>query len=142
MQYSDTKNGFMIRFSKGEEIASSIASFCAAHNVTSGYFQAIGAVTEVELGYYHLEKKEYTFKQFEQEFEVVSLTGNVSLVEGKPFVHMHGVFSDEHFQCTGGHVKNGIVGATCEVYFVPFETELIREFDEEIGLKLLHCPLQ
>ena len=107
MQYSDTKNGFMIRFSKGEEIASSIASFCAAHNVTSGYFQAIGAVTEVELGYYHLEKKEYTFKQFEQEFEVVSLTGNVSLVEGKPFVHMHGVFSDEHFQCTGGHVKNG-----------------------------------
>lgn len=139
MQYTKTPQGYLLRLSKGEKLAERLTAFCTEKHITSGFFQAIGALSHAELGYYNLEKKEYVWKTMEGDRELVSLTGNVSLVDNNPFVHMHTVLSDENFSCIGGHLKEGIVGATCEVNIIDLQKEIHREFDEEVGLKLLHC---
>lgn len=139
MQYTKTPQGYLLRLNKGEEIGKTLISFCQSLSIQSGFFQAIGGVSEAELGFYDLDKKEYSFKKFARTHEIVSLTGNVTSIDSNPFVHMHTVLSDENFSCVGGHLKEGIVGATCEIYLVNFEKEITRSFDSEIGLKLLQC---
>lgn len=142
MQYTKLQSGYMVRISKGEDISQSLLQVAKKENIQSGFFQAIGGVSELTLGYYDLEKKEYLWKEFTPEFEIVSLTGNISLVDGQQFLHMHGVFSDSNFSCIGGHVKEGKAGATVEVYITPFEKPITRVMDQGIGLKLLQCEME
>jgi hypothetical protein len=47
------------------------------------------------------------------------------------------IFLDKVFNTVGGHVKELVVGATCELLVTPLETPMTRVFDEETGLKLL-----
>ncbi|OGD83875.1 hypothetical protein A3A54_01865 [Candidatus Curtissbacteria bacterium RIFCSPLOWO2_01_FULL_39_62] len=139
MQFTETNNRYLIRLEKGEEIIKSLTAFCSQNTIKSGELWAIGAVLSAEIGFYHLDKKNYSFKQFNTPHEIASLIGNVALVDGKPFLHIHTVLADENFACVGGHLKEATVGATCEVYLTNLDTEINRKFDEEIGLKLLDC---
>ena len=41
-----------------------------------------------------LEKKVYVKQEFGSDYELLSLIGNVSLVDNKPFIHTHISFSD------------------------------------------------
>jgi len=137
MQFVKTENYYLIRLEKGEDIIPCLTKFCEENNVLSGVFQGIGAFLSSELGYYNLENKEYSFKKIDKACEIVSLTGNLSVLDGKPFFHIHTVLSDENLACFGGHLKQGTVGATCEIYLLPSVTKIERELDEAIGLKLL-----
>lgn len=137
MTYSKTDKGYIIRLIRGEKIIETLTQFCKKENIHAGVFHGIGAVENPELGYYHLDTKEYEFRTIEKMLEIVSLTGNVALVDDEPFLHIHTVVSDDTFTTYGGHLKEGTVGATCEVYLTNFGIDIEREFDEETGLKLL-----
>jgi len=104
-------------------------------------FYGIGAVLEAELAFYSLAKKKYIFKKLEKPQEIVSLTGNIALVENKPFLHIHAVLANDDFICSGGHLKEAVVGATGEIYLFSLKDAIERIFDEEIGLKLLDCKI-
>ncbi len=139
MKYTSSEKGYILRLSKGEKIIETLTQFCEDQNIHSGLFHGIGAVENPELGYYHLDRKEYEFRTIEKMLEIVSLTGNVALVDGEPFLHIHTVVSDNTFQTYGGHLKEGTVGATCEIYLTNFGIDIERKFDESTGLKLLSC---
>ncbi len=138
MMYSKNGDEFVLRLIKGEELISSVLKFCTNRGVESAFISGIGSVERVELGFYNLSKREYLWKNFDLPMEIVSLTGNITQVELKPFAHIHAVLSDSEFATYGGHVKLVIIGATCEVVIRPFENvRLERNFDESTGLKLL-----
>ncbi|HEX7041743.1 MAG TPA: PPC domain-containing DNA-binding protein [Patescibacteria group bacterium] len=139
MQYTKVSDGYLIRLKIGDKFVENLLKFAEEVGLHAGFFQAIGSLKEAELGFYHLDKKEYEFKSFSGDRELVNLTGNVSLVDGKPFVHMHCVLANENFSTIGGHLKEGTSGATCEIYFVPFQKDIERVMDDEVGLKLLDC---
>lgn len=128
---------YFLRLDRGEEILESLHSFCAEKNFRSGYFSAIGAVGRVILMHYNPDIKKYSEKIFEQKLEIVNLSGNISWHQEKPYLHAHGIFSDEKMQCFGGHIKETVVAATCEMFLIQTDGEMKREFSEDIGLKLL-----
>lgn len=132
-----TDKGFIIRLTKGEKIIETLSEFSKNQTIYSGVFQGIGAVLDAQLGFYNLDRKEYEFKKIESLHEIVSMNGNISRVDNQPFLHIHIVLASNNLQCIGGHLKEAAVGATCEIYLTPFDTELTRQFDEETGLKLL-----
>jgi len=109
---------------------------CRADNITSGFLTGIGAVQEVKLGYFDTQHNQYQFKKINQALEIVSLSGNIALVDGEPMVHLHGVFSDESFQVVAGHVKSATVSVTGELYLVTDDTTVKRLTDEKTSLKL------
>lgn len=137
MKFQKTDGSYVVRLEKGEQILQTLIQFCKNENIDSAYFNGIGAVESAELGFYHLDRKEYTWQKFENPMEVVSLTGNVSLVDGEPFLHMHTVLSSENFQTVGGHVKEATVDATLEVFMQILNTKLNRTMNDAVGLKLL-----
>lgn len=126
-----------IRIDKGEEIVSKIKDACENHRIKSGLISGLGSVTKAELGLYDLENKEYLKKEFQGIYEIASMNGNISRMDGKPYLHIHAVLSDSECRTYGGHFAMGIVGATCEIVIIPLKGESGRVFSDEIGLNLL-----
>ncbi|MCD6530361.1 DNA-binding protein [Candidatus Bathyarchaeota archaeon] len=68
--------------------------------------------------------------------EILSLSGNVSEVEGKPWIHAHITLSyveNDEIKVVGGHVLEGcIVFGFAEVFIMELEdVDMKKKFDEE-----------
>lgn len=124
---------------RGEELIDTLTNYCEQQEIKNAIFQGIGAVENVEIGYYSLAKREYYFRKDDSVFEVASMQGNVALVEGKPFIHAHAVLSrcDESLECIGAHIKRAYVAVTLEVLMTVLEKPVERMFNDEIGLRLI-----
>lgn len=102
-----------------------------------GKVTAIGAVMNAIIGYYDQNKKEYTKIVLNDKFEILSCTGNVSVRNGKPFVHAHITLSDKDGKVFGGHLMPGTKVFACEVFIDEFTGEdLVREKDTSTDLFL------
>ena len=137
MQYKKVNDGYLLKLEKGEEVITQITNFAKENNLLSAHFEAIGAVSSIEIGFYHLDIKKYSSKNINKNLEISSLTGNISRFENEPAIHAHGLFSDENFETMGGHVIKAIVSATCEIYITQYNIPIERKINNEIGLKLL-----
>ncbi|MGH1362917.1 MAG: PPC domain-containing DNA-binding protein [Calditrichia bacterium] len=137
LSYRSLEDGYIIRLHKGVQIAKSMHDFIREHTIAAGTVSAIGAIQDVELGYYHLAEKTYSRKHFPDIVELVSLSGNISWIDGKPFMHAHASISNEQCQLFGGHFFEGRVAVTAEMHLKVFSERLQRVFDEETGLNLL-----
>jgi predicted DNA-binding protein with PD1-like motif len=124
---------------KGEDVISTITEVAKDNNIQNAFLSGLGAVEKISCGYYNLEEKKYYFINYEGLFEVVSMTGNIMLKEGQPFVHLHAVFTDENNQAFGGHVEEMRVGVTLEVQLNLVSGNIRREYNQDIGLFLI-CP--
>lgn len=133
--------GSLVRLEYGEELHTQLASYAQETKLKGAWLQGLGGTTKVTLGFYDLPTKQYKWKTFDEPMEITSLTGNLSIVDGEPFWHIHGTFSNATYQTIGGHVKELSVGPTCELHITPLERPVSRALSEEIGLKLL-CPAE
>lgn len=136
MEYKKVDDIYIIRLMKDEDLFKSLETFAKKEGLTAGHVSGIGALKDVELGYYNLEEKKYYKKVFKEDFELLSMSGNLSLVDNKEFFHLHLVISDHDYQCFGGHCFSANVAVTVEVYFTPVALELNRAFDSCVGLNL------
>lgn len=137
MEYKEHKGNYFIRLFKDENVFESLGKFCEKEEIRCGTFNGIGALKNCELGFYHLDKKEYERKVFPDEAELLSLVGNVSLLDNKAFLHIHTVLGASDFSTYGGHLFNADVAVTAEIIFRPLDLEIHRGYEEEIGLNLL-----
>jgi predicted DNA-binding protein with PD1-like motif len=134
------KNGdaWFLRLDKGEDLFSILEKWALNNEMKAGHLSGIGALKDVELGFYHLAEKHYDRKMFPKEAELLSLDGNLCSLDGKPFFHIHAVLGNEKFEAFGGHLFSAKVAVTCEINFRPFQENIVRTPNEEIGLNLLN----
>ena len=57
--------------------------------------------------YFNQIKKEYEHHELQGGHEVLSGLGNVSLLDGEPFVHIHMTVADNEGKAFGGHLDEG-----------------------------------
>ena len=137
MEYKQFGDRFVIRIDKGEEIVSVLQKFCSDVGVKLGSVSGIGAVNKVVIGFFDHEKKEYYQKEFNQKFEILSLSGNVTTMKGESYIHLHITLSDSECKAFGGHLNSAVVSSTCEVIIEKIDGSVDRELSEEIGLNLI-----
>lgn len=121
-----TESQFFIRLDRGESVNQTLKKWCVENGVKCGRIHGLGALEKVELGYYDYHKDEYQSKLFEQEYELLSMEGNISMMEGEPFVHLHVSLSDEEYRSFGGHMFDGVVAVTAECWIETFPYDFIR----------------
>lgn len=137
MRHQKIDDTYIIRIDKGEKVLESLTAWCEEHDIRAAHLRGIGAVEFASFGYYDLDAKQYHFTEYNEMLEVASMQGNVALKEGKPFLHVHAVFSGPDNNARGGHVQEMIVGVVLEVVLEPLSREIVREHDECIGLYLM-----
>ena len=97
---------------------------------------AIGALSRAELGYYDQLSHEYGTIFLDEPVELASCSGNISMRDGRPFVHAHAVLSDRTGGTFGGHLTSGTIFAA-ELYLQELSgLPLKRVSDSITGLKL------
>jgi predicted DNA-binding protein with PD1-like motif len=124
------------RCERGEDLYACLSRLVVENGVRSGAFQVIGAVSRAKLGVF--EHGSYEWVEHEGAIEISSCAGNVSVKDGKPFVHCHAVLTDHKGTVIGGHVGEGcIADPTAEIHMSAYEGELNRRHDPATGLWIL-----
>ena len=137
MQFKKVHNGFLIRLAKGEEIIATLSAFVEEQKIPGGFVFGLGAFRDATLGYFDSAKKEYVKNHFKEDMEFGSLTGSISYLEGKPFVHAHVVASGPDSRAYFGHLFSATVSATGEFFIIPSDARIERKADPDTGLNLL-----
>lgn len=137
MVFTKVDDGYLVRLEKGELIVNVLTQFCQDKKIPAGVIGGIGGVSWAEIAFYDLGQRAYEYERHDELFEITNLTGNVSLVSDKPFLHLHVTLADSNNHAYGGHLKEAEVAATCEVHIRTFSKPIERAHNEAVGLKLL-----
>ena len=114
-----------------------MAELAERESIRGAEVSGIGAFERAVLGFYDLSSKEYDRIPVDEDAEVLGLLGNLSIIDEGPRVHLHATLGRRDGAAIGGHLFEGHVGATLEVFVREEPGELRRLPDEEIGLPLL-----
>ena len=134
------KNGlktFALVFDKAEEVKDPLLGFASQNRLGGAQLAAIGAFSEVTLGFFDRDKKNYQEIPIREQVEVLSFNGNIVEKDGKPMLHAHVVVSKADGTAHGGHFLRGRVWPTLEMIVSEMPVHLRRKQDEETGLPLI-----
>ena len=140
-QISAEGNGqrtYAVVFAKGDDVLSGLTAFATQEKVISAFFTGIGAFQHARFGWFDAAKKAYRDIVVGEQVELVSLVGDIGLVNGKPQIHTHGAVSLPDGTLRGGHLLEAIVWPTVEVFCTALPNALTKEEDAETGLNLFN----
>lgn len=133
----DSERTYALILETGDEVISSLQSFCEQQGIGAARFTAIGAFSAATLGFFDWESKDYVKIPQREQVEVLTLTGDVTLHEGKPKLHAHVVVGKRDGTAHGGHLLEAYVRPTLEVMLIESPGSLRRTMDAESGLPLI-----
>lgn len=137
-QIADHPKSFVVILDTGDELHASLKAFARENHLSGSSMKAIGALSEVELGWFDWEKKEYrTSVKLTEQVELLSLIGDIALKENEPQIHAHIVIGRSDGTAHGGHLLHAIVRPTCEVIITESPKRLQKQIDPESGLALI-----
>jgi predicted DNA-binding protein with PD1-like motif len=128
---------FAIVFDKGDEAVEGLRGFARSHGLGAATLTAIGAFSDVTLGYFDRQKKDYKKIPVREQVEVLSLLGDVAEKDGAPALHAHVVVGRSDGTTLGGHLVEAHVWPTLEVTLVESPAHLRKQSDGETGLALI-----
>jgi len=133
---------YVIILAKGDEVMSGLTDFARQNKVTSASFTAIGAFSHATVAWFDDTRKEFRLIPIEQQVELVSMIGNIALVNDQPVDHTHVSVASSNGTVLGGHVINAFVFPTLELFMTVYPMPLHKESDEATGLKLIEPLLK
>lgn len=126
----------IFRLKPGADLKQSIEKIVWEQAIKAGFIvTCVGGLKQATVRMAGATPDSQDIQTFEDDFEIVSLVGTVS-VNG---AHIHISFSDQEGIVHGGHLKKGtIIYPTAEIVLGIDETvELKREMDTDTGFKEL-----
>lgn len=131
---------FALILDKGDEVVATLTAFAKRERLAGSHLSAIGAFSDVTLGYFERERSEYRKIPIGEQVEVVSLLGDIAIGDDGPTLHAHVVVGASDGTARGGHLLEAHVWPTLEVVLTESPTYLRRRRDPETGLALIALP--
>ncbi|MEE1164804.1 MAG: PPC domain-containing DNA-binding protein [Lachnospiraceae bacterium] len=136
MDYRRFGDTLIVRLDKNEEIVEQVRVLAEKEKIRLATVEALGAVDDFTVGVFFTNEKKYYSNRFQGAYEIVSLTGTISTMDGHFYQHLHMSAGDAKGNVKGGHLNSANVSATCEMVIRIIDGEVDRYHDEEIGLNL------
>ena len=135
MEYKRFDKTIAVRLDKNDDIISSLINVAEKENIRAGSFSGIGATDNFTVGIFCLKKQTYEKLTFNDgNYEITSLNGNITFVDGKPYIHVHITCAGKDGNVVGGHLLEGIISLTCEIFINAADGEIGRKHDEELNI--------
>src|SRR6058998_3637456 len=128
---------YAVIFYQGDEAFSGLVEFAKKYDVTSAHFTAIGAVNGATLGWFDPQRKAYKKIPITGQHEVIGMSGDIALYQGKPVVHTHMLVGNSDGTTQGGHVLAAYVSPTLEVMVTVDPVTMQKRFDPDTDLTLI-----
>jgi uncharacterized protein len=138
----DQTQQYAVIFYQGDEAFSGLQEFAEKYHVTSAHFTAIGAVNGATLAWFDPQRKMYKKIPIQGQHEVIGMSGDIALYQGKPVVHTHMVVGYPDGTTRGGHVLAAYISPTLEVMLTVDPIAMHKRFDPETDLTLIDPSLK
>ena len=138
MDYRRFGKTIIARIDRGEEILTQLKNIALKEEIKLASVRALGATDDFTVGVFKVDEKKYYANHFTGDFEIVSLTGTISTMNGEYYAHLHMSAGDEQGRVFGGHLNEAIISATCEMVIEVIDGQVDRVRDESVGLNLFH----
>ncbi len=125
------------RLATGDDLVEEIERVCAEQGINAAWVSVIGAVKRASFAYYEQQEHRYLTLDSDEHHEITGFVGNISIRDGRPFLHAHATFCARSGSAVGGHLVRG-----CEVFAAEVTIRemtgvvLERTADEASGLAL------
>ncbi len=119
---------------KGESVTESIQRIAKTGNIQTAQITGIGAVGQARIAYYNHDSKQYEVHDYDEHMEVTSMTANVTLSDGKPFLHLHVNLGRRDMSVIGRHLMSAIADPFLEIVITETGNRAIRRYDTDLNL--------
>jgi predicted DNA-binding protein with PD1-like motif len=133
---------YAVIFYQGDEAFSGLLEFAEQYHVTSAHFTAIGALNGATVGWFDPQRKMYKKILITGQHEVIGMSGDIALYQGKPVVHTHMLVGNPDGTTQGGHVLEAYVSPTLEVMVTVDPITMQKRFDATTDLTLIDPALK
>lgn len=134
--YKQYDNTYVISVNNHQEVASVLERACNDLNITGGDIIGLGAVNSATLRCFNPATKEYADKTFNEQMEIANLTGNVGMLNGKIYLHLHITLGKTDYTALAGHLLRATINGAGEFVINRYPGELPRYHNEGIGLNM------
>ena len=128
---------YVLRLESGDDILQSIRQFAATKRLSASLIEGIGSLSKVKLGHYDFKTKQYRYETFEDDLEILNLSGNIASMNREPLPHVHVTLGRRDFSVIGGHLDEGSSTNMVEIGLWKLPGKLLKAKDEQIGLNVL-----
>jgi predicted DNA-binding protein with PD1-like motif len=128
---------YAVIFYQGDEAFSGLLEFAEKYQVTSAHFIAIGALDGATLGWFDPRRKMYKKIHITGQHEVIGMSGDIALYQGKPVVHTHMMVGSPDGTTRGGHVLEAYVSPTLEIMVTVDPVTMQKRLDPATDLTLI-----
>ena len=130
---------YVVVFDKNEEVIAGLTALARGQNLAASHFTGIGGFSDMTLGFFDREKKDYQKIPIHEQVEVLSLDGDITFdAQGdQPKIHAHVVVGKADGTAHGGHILEAQVWPTLEIMLTESPRNLQRKHDPETGLALI-----
>jgi uncharacterized protein len=128
---------YVLRLESGDDILESIRQFAIAKRLSAGFLEGIGSLSKVKLGHYDFKTRKYSYETFEDDLEILNLSGNIASMKRQPLPHVHVTLGRRDFSVIGGHMDEGSSANMVEIGIWKLPGKLVKARDEQIGLNVL-----
>ena len=136
MDYRRFGDHIVLRIDRGEEVVEKITELVKKENIRLGSISGIGAADHVIMGVYDIEKQVYHKHEMNELVEITSLIGNITEMNGEPYLHIHINVADENGKAYGGHLNEVRIGGTSEIVITVLDGAVGRKKDQITGTGL------
>ena len=139
MEYRKFGEKYYVRLDRGDEIIGTLLDICGKEGLTVAQIQGIGGCMNAVVGVFDPDKKEYVKQEITAMLELISLDGNLTEYEGKPYIHAHACFAyngEGGAKTLSGHLLEAVIGLTGEIVITPAEGHIGRRFIPELGIRI------
>lgn len=134
---SGAEQRYVLVLATGDAVMEQLQRFARENDLTASNFTAIGAFSDARIGFFDLRKEDYEAIAINEQVEVLSLVGDITLDNGKPKIHAHVVVGKRDGTAHGGHLLEAHVRPTLEVVLTESPATLKRRSDPATGLALI-----
>ncbi len=132
--YKQIGNKYVVSIQNRAEIVKVLNTFCDERGIKSGTIYGIGAIDELTLRFFNPHTKKYIDKTFQEQMEIANLTGNISQMNEKPYLHLHITVGRSDYSALAGHLLAATLNGAGEFVVEDFGTSITRVYVPEIGL--------
>jgi predicted DNA-binding protein with PD1-like motif len=142
------RRSYVVALERGEHLMACLTEFAREERCQASELTAIGALEWSRLAYFDVERREYQELPLQEQAELLSLNGRITLPKGtdpdspeaedaEPHLHVHAVLGHRDGSTSGGHLIEAEVRPTCEIFLTDYPTRLPRHEDPDSGLAVI-----
>jgi predicted DNA-binding protein with PD1-like motif len=121
----------------GDEAVSTLTQFARSERLEAAQITAVGAFEHATVGWFDRAARDYRRIRVDEQYELLSLIGDVAAGRDGPILHVHVVLGLSDGTTRGGHLLEGRVFPTLEAVVTETPARLRKVMRPDIGIALI-----